>query len=52
MTDTEILGRVAETIEARKRSNPAGSYVAKLLHDGHDKILKKIAEESAEVMLA
>ena len=52
MTDRDILGSVAETIEARRHSDPSKSYVAKLLHDGHDKILKKIAEESAEVLLA
>lgn len=50
--DPAILGRVAEVIEARKNADPATSYVAKLLHEGQDKILKKIAEESAEVLLA
>lgn len=52
MTDPDILFRLTETIEARKQSDPHASYVAKLLHDGRDKILKKIAEESAEVLLA
>jgi phosphoribosyl-ATP pyrophosphohydrolase len=52
MTDPGILDRVTETIEVRRSADPATSYVAKLLHDGHDKILKKIAEESAEVLLA
>lgn len=52
MMTPAILDRVAETIENRKRADPAASYVAKLLHDGRDKILKKIAEESAEVLLA
>lgn len=50
--DDAILHRLAETIESRKNSNPETSYVAKLLHEGQDKILKKIAEESAEVLLA
>lgn len=52
MIDPAILDRVAQTIEARKDADPATSYVAKLLHEGQDKILKKIAEESAEVLLA
>jgi phosphoribosyl-ATP pyrophosphohydrolase len=52
MVDPAILYRLAETIEGRKRSEPSTSYVAKLLHEGQDKILKKIAEESAEVLLA
>lgn len=52
MTDRAILYRLADIIEARKSAPPADSYVAKLLHEGQDKILKKIAEESAEVLLA
>ena len=52
MTDPAILYRLAEVIEIRKKADPAASYVAKLLYDGQDKILKKIAEESAEVLLA
>lgn len=47
-----MLYRVAEVIENRKGADPATSYVAKLLHEGQDKILKKVAEESAEVLLA
>lgn len=52
MTNTSILQRLAHTIETRKNADPASSYVAKLLHDGQDKILKKIAEESAETLMA
>ena len=52
MTEPAVLYRVAEVIENRKGADPATSYVAKLLHEGQDKILKKIAEESAEVLLA
>ena len=52
MTDTTILHRLAETIEARKAADTNSSYVAKLLHGGQDKILKKIAEESAETLMA
>ena len=52
MTNPDILYRLAETIEARKGADPAASYVAKLLHGGRDAILKKIAEEAAETLLA
>ncbi len=52
MIDATILHRLAETIETRKQADSASSYVAKLLHEGQDKILKKIAEESAETLLA
>lgn len=52
MTDTGIFSRLSRTIEARKQADPASSYVAKLLHGGRDKILKKLSEESAEVLLA
>jgi len=52
MTEPTVLYRVAEVIENRKGADPATSYVAKLLHEGQDKILKKVAEESAEVLLA
>lgn len=50
--DTAILNRLAETIESRKSADASSSYVAKLFHGGQDKILKKIAEESAETIMA
>jgi phosphoribosyl-ATP pyrophosphohydrolase len=52
MNDTTILRRLAATIEARKASDPAASYVAQLLRQGNDKILRKVAEEATEVLLA
>jgi len=52
MIDPAVLYRVAEVIDGRKHADPSASYVARLLHEGQDKILKKIAEESAEVLLA
>lgn len=52
MTSTTILQRLAETIEMRRHADPAKSYVAKLLLGGQDKILKKIAEEAAETIMA
>jgi len=48
----DILKRLAETLEARKRTSPESSYVARLFSKGEDAILKKIGEEATEVILA
>jgi phosphoribosyl-ATP pyrophosphohydrolase len=48
----DILDRLAAAIEARKAGDPAKSYVAKLLAQGDDAILKKIGEEATETVLA
>lgn len=47
-----ILEKLTETIEARKRASPESSYVAKLFAKGEDAILKKVGEEACEVILA
>jgi phosphoribosyl-ATP pyrophosphohydrolase len=52
MIDPAILRRLSATIEARKDGDPASSYVAGLFGKGHDAILKKLAEEAAETLLA
>jgi phosphoribosyl-ATP pyrophosphohydrolase len=52
MTDASILRRLAAVIEERRVGDPTSSYVASLFGKGHDAILKKVAEESAEVLLA
>lgn len=52
MIETTILRRLSETIAARKRADPATSYVASLFGKGQAAILKKVAEESAETLLA
>ena len=49
---SDILNRLAETLEARKNADPQSSYVAKLYAKGLDGILKKIGEESAETIIA
>ena len=51
MTDT-ILTRLSGTIAARKAGDPATSYVAGLFAKGQDQVLKKVAEEAAETLLA
>ena len=48
----DILQRLTETIQARKQAAPDSSYVAKLFSKGEDAILKKIGEETTEVVLA
>ena len=48
----DILQRLDETMQAREQAAPDGSYVAKLLSKGEDVILKKIGEETTEVILA
>lgn len=48
----DILARLADTLEARKQADPQASYVAKLYAKGLDSILKKVAEEAAETIMA
>ena len=48
----DILDRLAETLEARKHADPQSSYVARLYAKGLDAILKKVAEEAAETIMA
>ncbi len=52
MTDTGILQRLAEVIQQRSSADAGSSYVASLVAKGQDAILKKVAEESAETLLA
>ena len=47
-----ILESVLRTIRDRRAHPQAGSYTSKLFDGGHDKILKKVAEEAGEVLLA
>jgi phosphoribosyl-ATP pyrophosphohydrolase len=48
----ETLERIASIIEERRGSDPARSYVARLLAEHEDTVLKKIGEEAAETLLA
>jgi phosphoribosyl-ATP pyrophosphohydrolase len=48
----QTLERIAATIEERKKGNPEKSYVAKLLAESEDALLKKIGEEATETVLA
>ncbi len=49
---SDILSRLADTLETRKQADPASSYVARLYAKGLDAILKKIGEEAAETIVA
>ena len=48
----ETLERIAATIEARKSGDSDNSYVARLLSQDEDAVLKKIGEEATETLLA
>jgi phosphoribosyl-ATP pyrophosphohydrolase len=52
MNAADILTRLADTLEARKTADPQTSYVARLHAKGLDAILKKVAEEAAETLMA
>jgi phosphoribosyl-ATP pyrophosphohydrolase len=52
MTHPNVLQRLAAVIDERKGADADSSYVASLFSKGHDAILKKVAEESAETLLA
>ncbi|MDO4877899.1 MAG: phosphoribosyl-ATP diphosphatase [Neisseria sp.] len=47
-----VLADIQNVIDARKECDPQESYVAKLFHQGGDKILKKVIEEAGEVLMA
>jgi len=48
----DILQRLTKTLEARKQAAPESSYAARLFSKGEDAILKKIGEETTELILA
>lgn len=47
-----MLTELSRIIAARRKELPAGSYTTSLFEKGEDEILKKIGEESFEVLLA
>lgn len=46
-----ILDEVYQVIVERKTVLPEGSYTGYLFREGQDKILKKVGEEAAEVII-
>ena len=49
---SDSLAHLAAVIESRKSGDPDASYVARLLQQGPDAILKKVGEEATEVVMA
>jgi len=52
MMKDDVLTRLGEVIASRREADPATSYVASLFAKGEDAVLRKLAEETAEVVLA
>ena len=56
MSDARTFGSVIDelwgVIESRREADPESSYTAKLLTGPEDTLLKKIAEEAGEVIMA
>lgn len=50
--DYRILANLEKVIEDRDRKRPEGTYTTYLFEKGVDKILKKVGEEAAEVIIA
>jgi len=48
----DLLARLTEVLEERKKADPDSSYVAKLHSKGQDAILKKVGEEACELVMA
>lgn len=48
----QVLTELGDVLQQRHQSDPETSYVAQLLHQGEDKILKKVIEEAGEVLMA
>ena len=49
---SDILERLADVVESRKGADPSASYVSRLLAEGEDAVLKKLAEEATETVMA
>jgi phosphoribosyl-ATP pyrophosphohydrolase len=52
MAGQSILTRIYDVVLERKKEMPPDSYTASLFRQGEDAILKKVAEEASEVILA
>lgn len=51
VTSAGILGEIYDVVMSRKQEMPEGSYTTYLFTKGIDKILKKVGEEAAEVII-
>ncbi len=52
MTTSTTMQQLWATIQARKAEMPEGSYTVQLFQAGENEVLKKIGEESVEIILA
>jgi len=52
MQNDDILRAIFQVILERKANSTEGSYTATLMAKGIDKILKKVGEEAAELIIA
>jgi len=52
MAERDVIERLEAAIAARRGADPSTSYVASLNAKGLDQILKKVAEEAVETVLA
>ena len=52
MSNDDVLARLGQVIASRRSAKAAESYVSSLFAQGEDAILKKLAEETAETVLA
>lgn len=52
LSDYEILLKLEKVIKDREEKMPEGAYTTYLFEKGVDKILKKVGEEAAEVIIA
>jgi phosphoribosyl-ATP pyrophosphohydrolase len=50
--DGDVLQRLYDVIEARKGTDPKGSYTAQLFADGLPKIAQKFGEEAVETVIS
>lgn len=51
-TPDQVLAALYAVLEQRKKADPGSSYVAGLYAKGVDAILKKVAEEAGETLIA
>ena len=49
---SDIIERLTDVLSSRRQADPDSSYIAQLHNKGLDHILKKVGEESAEVLIA
>ncbi len=52
MSDMDVLKHLSDTVSERAKDPIEGSYTNYLLDKGMDKILKKVGEEAAEIIIA